>query len=41
MPPLLLEVKRDDKWIARLEVLMAEFLDELDHVHAAILKKST
>lgn len=40
MPPLLIEVKRDDKWIARLEVLMAEFLDELDQVYAAILKKT-
>jgi hypothetical protein len=39
MPPLILEVKRDDKWIAKLETLMAEFLDELDHVHAEILKK--
>lgn len=40
MPPLILEVKRDDKWIAKLETLMAEFLDELDTVHQQILKKA-
>ena len=39
MPPLLLEVKRDDKWIARLAVMMDEFLDELDNTYNAILKK--
>jgi hypothetical protein len=40
MPPLLLEVKRDDKWIAKLETAMSEFLDELDNVHQQILKKA-
>ena len=40
MPPLLLEIKRDDKWIAKLAVVMDEFLDELDSVHAEILKKA-
>lgn len=40
MPPLILEVKRDYKWIAKLETLMAEFLDELDSVHKEILKKA-
>jgi hypothetical protein len=40
MPPLLLEVKRDDKWIAKLEAAMSEFLDELDSVHQQILKKA-
>ena len=41
MPPLLLEVKRDDKWIAKLAVAMDEFLAELDDVHQKILKKIT
>jgi hypothetical protein len=40
MPPLILEVKRDDKWIAKLEAAMSEFLDELDSVHQQILKKA-
>ena len=40
MPPLILEVKRDEKWIAKLEVVMSEFLDELDSVHQQILKKA-
>ena len=40
MPPLILEVKRDEKWIAKLEVVMSEFLDELDNVHQQILKKA-
>jgi len=40
MPPLILEVKRDEKFITRLAVLMDEFLDELDNVHDEILKKS-
>ena len=40
MPPLILEVKRDDKWIAKLAVAMDEFLDELDSVHQQILKKA-
>lgn len=39
MPPLILEVKRDEKFIARLEILMDEFLNELDEVHQQILKK--
>ena len=40
MPPLIIEIHRDEKWISRLSVLMNEFLDELDHVHAEILKKA-
>ena len=39
MPPLLLEVKRDEKWIAKLEVVMSEFLDELDNVYQKLLQK--
>ena len=39
MPPLILEVKRDEKFISRLSVMMDEFLDELDNTYNAILKK--
>ena len=39
MPPLILEVKRDEKWIAKLEVVMSEFLDELDNVYQKLLQK--
>lgn len=39
MPPLIIEVHRDEKWISRLSVLMDEFLDELDEVHQKLLRK--
>ena len=39
LPPLILEVKRDEKWIAKLDVEMSYFIQELDHIHAEILKK--
>jgi hypothetical protein len=40
MPPLIIEVHRDEKWISRLAVVMDEFLSELDDVHQRILKKA-
>ena len=40
MPPLIIECHRDEKFISRLAVIMDEFLNELDHVHAEILKKA-
>jgi hypothetical protein len=39
MPPLILEVHCNEKWITKLDFAMKEFLEELDHVHAEILKK--
>jgi hypothetical protein len=39
MPPLILEVRCDEKWLVKLDSVMKEFLDELDHIHAEILKK--
>jgi len=39
MPPLILEVHCDEKWIKKLEVEMQSFLDELDYIYAEILKK--
>jgi hypothetical protein len=39
MPPLILEVECDIRWILKLEIAMKEFIDELDHIHAEILKK--
>lgn len=40
MPPLILEVHCDEKWLVKLDAVMKEFLDELDHIYAEILKKS-
>jgi len=40
MPPLILKVHCDEKWLVKLDSVMKEFLDELDYVHAEILKKS-
>jgi hypothetical protein len=39
MPPLILEVRCDEKWLVKLDAVMKEFLDELDHIYAEILKK--
>ena len=39
MPPLILEVHCDEKWLVKLDFVMKEFLDELDHIYAEILKK--
>jgi hypothetical protein len=39
MPPLIIEVHRDEKWISTLAVIMDEFLDELDGVHQKLLRK--
>lgn len=39
LPPLLIECRRDEKWISKLAVLMDEFLDELDDVHRKLLEK--
>jgi hypothetical protein len=39
MPPLILEVHCDEKWIVKLDAVMKEFLDELDNVYAELLKK--
>jgi hypothetical protein len=39
MPPLILKVNCDEKFIVKLDIVMKEFLDELDHIHAEIMKK--
>ena len=40
MPPLILEVHRNQRWIDELACVMKEFLNELDHIHAELLRKS-
>ena len=39
MPPLILEVHREEKWTSKLEKIMNEFLQELDFIHAELVKK--
>jgi hypothetical protein len=39
LPPLILKVHRDEKWISKLEVLMNEFLDEMDNVYNEISRR--
>jgi hypothetical protein len=39
LPPLILKVNRDEKWISKLSVLMNEFLDEMDNVYNEISRR--
>jgi hypothetical protein len=39
MPPLILEVHADEKWMVKLDTVMREFLDELDHIHSELMKR--